>query len=446
MSFTTKLYGKVIIPLSYYLKGDLRFAYFEKYKKNLNKTRKEIREYQFDRLKKLIYHAYGTVPYYKELFDKNKIEPGDIKTLNDFKKIPLIDKNTVLLNLEKLKSSKKYKLTSHFSGGSTGNKSLVYKDKRYHELSSGVLMRELHTVGIEPGMKSAWIWGDTLLNQPFIKRLLQKISFKLNRRIMFNVLKYTDEELKDWLENKFNKFKPDYLFGYAGVIYEIAKFVKEQDIKLVPIKKIITTSERLEHRKFIESVFKCPVIDQYGCSEVSIISIEDNNQIMHSSDDFVIVEVNGHNEVLLTPLESYGMPLLRYKVGDIGLIGKRTNRNPAKLFNEFNIVIGRIYEVLRNKNNEKINGGLIKQQVEDENLDIKEFQIVQKSLDSVVINVVQDTFLNKKSVERLRQIVKETLGCSKTKVNYLKSFPVEQNGKRIAFKCEIKDSVDVRKE
>src|SRR4030042_4734362 len=200
MSFTTKLYGRVIIPLSYYLKGDLRFAYFEKYKKNLKKSRKEIREYQLDRLKKLVHHAYDTVPYYRELFDKNKMKPEYIRTLDDFKIIPSLDKKTVLLNSEKLKSNKKYKLIKHFSGGSTGNKVLVYKDKRYHESSNGVFMRILFSVGIEPGMKSTWIWGDILKNQSFIKKIMHKISFKLNRRIMFNVFKYTDEDLKNWLE------------------------------------------------------------------------------------------------------------------------------------------------------------------------------------------------------------------------------------------------------
>ncbi len=437
MSFTTKLYGKVITPLSYYVKGDLRSKYFKKYKRNLKKSRLDIEGYQLERLKKLIQHAYATVPYYRTLFEENKIKPEDIKTLDDFKKIPLIDKKMVLLNIDRLKSNKKYELIKHFSGGSTGNKSLIYKDKRYHELSYGVWMRDLYSVGIEPGMKSAWIWGDTLQNQPLIKKLLHKLSFKLNRRIMFNVFKFTDENLKDWLEQEFNKFKPDYIYGYAGVIYNIAKFVKKNSIQLHHVKKIITTSERLEHRKFIESVFKCPVIDQYGCSEVTIIAIENNNKIMHSADDFVLVEVNGNNEVLLTPLESYGMPLLRYQVGDVGWVRKTKKNRTKHPFKEFNIIIGRIYEFLINKNHEKISGGLIKQQVEDENLSIREWQLVQKSIDLVELNIVYDEFTTQKSVERLKKIVEKLLGCTQVKVNCLKSFPTEPNGKRVAFKCEI---------
>ena len=439
MSFTTKLYGKVIIPLLYYLKGDLRFAYFEEYKKNLTKSKKEIREFQLARLKALVKHAYDTVPYYKELFDNNGIKPEDIKKIEDLKKIPPLDKKTVMSQADKLKSTKKYKLIKAFSGGSTGNKITVYKDKRYYEISAAVRLRDLYSVGIDPGDKCAWVWFDTFVIKSLKRKVLDYLVLKINRRLWFDVDRYSDDKIAKWLANDFNRFKPDYIYGYAGTIYEMAKIKNKRKIKTSPIKKIITTSERLENREFIEKVFKCPVIDQYGCSEVIIISIEDNDQVMHSSDDFVLVEVNENNEIMLTPLESYGMPLLRYKPGDIGGIRKKPSEKSPSPFNEFNITIGRAYETLLNKNGEKVSGGLIKTYVEDEELDINEFQLVQKTLDLVELNIVKDEFTTEETVERLKQIIEEILGASKVKVNYIKTYPVEPNGKRIAFKCEIKE-------
>src|SRR4030042_4284046 len=323
MSLINKVYGKIIIPASYYVKGDFRFKYFNEYKKNLGKTKKEIQAFQLTRLKKLIHHAYATVPYYRKLFDNLNLKPHDIKTLNDLKKIPVLDKKTVLSNLNKLKSSKKYKLIKIFSGGLTCNKVVIFKDIRYYQISAGVLLRDLYSLGIEPGYKSAWIWGDTNREKSFKDKVLNYLSFELNRRKMFNVFNYTDEKVIHWLKNSFNKFKPDYIYGYAGVIYDIAKCIKRNNIKIHRVRMVITTSERLERRKFIENVFKCPVYDQYGCSEVTSVAIEDRNQVMHSSDDSVIVEVTKACEVLLTPLESYGMPLIRYKPGDIGLIKKK---------------------------------------------------------------------------------------------------------------------------
>jgi phenylacetate-CoA ligase len=159
---------------------------------------------------------------------------------------------------------------------------------------------------------------------------------------------------------------------------------------------------------------------------------------MHSRDDFVIVEVNENNEIMLTPIESYGMPLLRYKLGDMGLIKKNNSKKSNSPFNEFNIVIGRVYETLYNKSGQKVNGGLIKEIIEAENLDINEFQLVQKTLDLAELNVVKDDLTTDKSVSRVVGIIKEVLGSKKVNVNYLKTYPVEPNGKRIAFKCEVK--------
>ncbi|MEM2138613.1 MAG: hypothetical protein QXM96_00485 [Candidatus Woesearchaeota archaeon] len=432
-----KFYEKMI-ALSYYIKNDKRFDYYKEYVSNLSKTKEEIKELQLNKLKKLVKHAYETVPYYKELFDRNKINP-EINSFEDFKKIPELEKKTVLEDYKKLLSNKKYKLIKQFSGGSTGNKVTIYKNKEYYERCAAVWLRDLYSVGITPGMKSAWVWGNTSQDLPFKKRFFEWLSFKINRRIMFNTFRYTDDDIEKWITKEFNKFKPDYMYGYAGIIYDIAKCIKNRNLKIHQLKKIVTTSERLEHREFIEEVFNCKIHDQYGCSEVNSVAIENENGIMHVSDDFVVLEINKNNEILLTPLESYGMPLLRYKVGDVGIIEK-TDKKDKSPFGHFSLVVGRIYEILLDKNGKKVSGGLIKQRVEDEDLEINEFQVVQKSFEEVDLNVVKDKFTTEKAAERTAEILKEELGCKKVNINYMDKYPAEPNGKRIAFKCMIKES------
>jgi phenylacetate-CoA ligase len=431
-----KVFGKVIIPLMYYGKGDNRFFYLKFYKNNLKKTNAEIKEYQLQRLKALINHAYNTVPYYKTLFDANNIKPEDIQSLNDLKKIPILEKRAILSNLNELKSSKKYKLLKDSSGGSTGNKVTVYKDKRYHAISKAVLMRDLSTIGVNPGHKSVWISGNIYRNYPNFSKLFFSLFDRLNRKLVLDTFQYKEDDVEKWFKTKYNKFKPDYVFGFGGALYDIAKLIKDRNIKIHKPKKVISSSERLEHRAFIESVFGCKVIDQYGSTEIPAIAMEDNNYVMHSSDDFVIVELTEENEIILTPLESYGMPLIRYKIGDIGFRNKKQKSDDSP-FSQFNIFIGRTYEVMKNNKGEHISGGLIKTQVEDENLDINEFQIVQKSLDEVDINIIKDELTSENGVKRLKEIIVEHLGCTKININYLKKFPTEPNGKRIAFKCLI---------
>ncbi len=438
-----RLFGKILIPLSYKLKGDLRYMYYGKFKKNLRKSRQQTKDTQLKKIRKLVRHAYKTTPYYRELLDNSGIRPEDIRTIEDFKRIPPLGKRVVLSNLDRLKSSGNYRLVPHFSGGSTGNKVKIYKDKRYHEMSYGAWLRDFYTIGILPGYKSAWIWGDEFRHKPLLSRIFNWISFRMNRRILFDVNRYTDEQVVEWFKKKFNRFRPDFIYGYAGIIYDMAKIIKERKIKIVPVKKIITTSERLENREFIEEVFGCKVLDHYGSTEVTTVAIEDEDYVMHSSDDFVFVELDTNGEILLTPLESFGMPLLRYRCGDIGIRLEEKYGKEKTPFGRFQIKVGRTYEVLLNRNREKVTGGLIKFRIEKEDLAIREFQLVQKSLEHVELNIVQDVFTKKEAVLRLAEIAKEELGCTRVDVNYMKKFPVEPNGKRIAFKCEVnKEDID----
>lgn len=89
-----------------------------------------IYEYQLKKLRGLISYSKKNVPYYDDLFKKIKITKNDIKTLNDINKIPILTKEIMRKNGNKLLSRnyKKYKLKKGKTGGTTGVPVLVYKD------------------------------------------------------------------------------------------------------------------------------------------------------------------------------------------------------------------------------------------------------------------------------------------------------------------------------
>ncbi|MEM3374813.1 MAG: hypothetical protein QXE31_06415, partial [Candidatus Woesearchaeota archaeon] len=263
-----------IIPFIYIVRGDFRYYYFLKYKKNLKKTKEEIQKYQFERLKKLLKHAYETVPYYKKLFDEVKFDVYNFSDIKSFKKIPVLTKEDIKKNFDLLKSRKKYKLIEVSSGGSTGNSVTILKDKRYYEISRAVVMRDLYSVGVNPGDKVAWVWGSPIENKKIKSNFFQRLNWFINRRIMFNTYYYTDEDIKNWLLIDLRRFNPSFIYGYATAIRDIALFARKNNINLnyQNLKKIITTAQKLEDRKLIENVFKCKVLDHYGCREIESIA------------------------------------------------------------------------------------------------------------------------------------------------------------------------------
>jgi len=106
--------------------------------------------------------------------------------------------------------------------------------------------------------------------------------------------------------------------------------MKEKGVGDIRPKGIIGTCEVLtpENRSLIESVFGCKIFDRYGSREVSVIASEcEYHEGMHINADNLFLEFTkeGKNvsrgemgEVLITDLMNYGMPLIRYRIEDMG--------------------------------------------------------------------------------------------------------------------------------
>ena len=62
--------------------------------KSQNYSTSELENLQNEKLKKIIHHAYKTVPYYRKTLDKLKLSPDDFKSKNDLVKLPVLKKGT----------------------------------------------------------------------------------------------------------------------------------------------------------------------------------------------------------------------------------------------------------------------------------------------------------------------------------------------------------------
>ena len=83
-------------------------------------------------IEQLIMHAYNTVPYYMDLFNKNSINPLNIKCPEDLVKIPPLKKQTIQKNALSLVSNQyRYdQLIRERTSGSTGEPLTIYKSKK----------------------------------------------------------------------------------------------------------------------------------------------------------------------------------------------------------------------------------------------------------------------------------------------------------------------------
>jgi phenylacetate-CoA ligase len=130
--------------------------------------------------------------------------------------------------------------------------------------------------------------------------------------------------------------RPKMLFGYPSAISHIAAHAKKRGIALndLGVKVVFCTSERLydHQREAISSAFACPVVNGYGGRDAGFIAHECPAGGMHITAEDIIVEIIDDNgsvqpvgvagEIVVTHLATSDFPFIRYRTGDVGILGK----------------------------------------------------------------------------------------------------------------------------
>jgi phenylacetate-CoA ligase len=117
--------------------------------------RKEMKDIQSERLKKVVSYVYRNCPPYKTKFDAIGVRPGSIKSIEDIHNLPFTIKDD-------MRDSYPFGLFStpignikeiHVSSGTTGNPTVVGYTKEDIKLWSEVMARAIYCAGAEPGDK-----------------------------------------------------------------------------------------------------------------------------------------------------------------------------------------------------------------------------------------------------------------------------------------------------
>jgi phenylacetate-CoA ligase len=124
---------------------------------------------------------------------------------------------------------------------------------------------------------------------------------------------------------------PQVIWGYVGAIDHVASFIEDNHFNIIPPKAIWVTAAPLSdiQRKRIERVFNAPVYEQYGCCEVFSLSSQcSQRQSLHMFHDARLIEFVDNEgspqpagklgNIVLTDLENYSFPIIRYVNGDMG--------------------------------------------------------------------------------------------------------------------------------
>ena len=351
------------------------------------------REWILARLRFCVRRAFDTTGYYRNLFTGMGFDPHADFSFDDFARLPVLERGDIHAAGRELISSAVLpgELRKDATGGSTGTPTELWlgpEERGWKESASEHFMRR---IGVPQGSRKALLWGhhlDPVASDRFADRLRDFVQ----HQEWFDCLRLSPEVLTRY-HARMQEMQPRCVVAYATALGALAKRVRELGGEpSYPKRCFVTGAEKLlpQHRQVIEEVFGRPVHERYGSRDVGLIGFQlDVQETLDFTIDWanVLIEpevADGVSSILVTKLHADGMPMFRYRIGDLGRFpdGSRPG-HPAFVLHE---VLGRELDGVWLPDGRWMHGVGFPHLMKD--FPLREFQVIQNEDYSVLIDLV----------------------------------------------------------
>lgn len=394
-------------------------------------------KHPFELQKQRMQEFYNLIKTDSEFYQEKLVEFQDEIDLNNLNKYPVLTKEQVRTNVEKMVTKSSEELITLGTGGSTGKSLKVYSSA--YDMSRRIayldFFKEQH--GVYKGMRRVSVGGRKIVPQKQKKKIFWRYNEPLNQ-LMISAYHAEGENLKHYVQ-KLNDFKPETLDGFPTVLHRISKYILENNIKLTftPI-AIFPTAETLtdEMRNDIENAFNCPVRNQYASSEGSPFITENTKgeyEIGAMSGYFELKKIEDKvYELIVTGFYTTTTPLFRYKIGDSVELYEELPENYTQKDIKIKRIIGRNNDFLKSSERGIITNVYLSTAIRELGNTVIDSQFVQNEIDLVEVNlVVAKGTNNKKLINKLETQLRSRFGDrTQFKYNFVNNIPRTNGGKK----------------
>lgn len=415
----TRLSRHVFFPLWEIKDGARRRHYLRELSASQWLDLETLRRRQWERTCEAVEYAFRHCPYYRTRFAGSGFN-GVLRDWDEFRRLPLLTKRDIREHGEDLLSRefRREDLVEARTGGSTGIALTVYFDRRCQEMRNAAAMRGDRWAGWDIGMKVAAVWG----NPPVADTLKKKLrGLLLDRVIYLDTMDINERSVRRFVR-EWRRERPRAVFGHAHSIYILATCLRRMGIADLRPNGVIATSMMLlaPERRVIEEVFGCRVTNRYGCEEVGLIACEcERHEGLHLNTDHLVVEFlrddgteaapGEEAEIVVTDLVNRGMPLIRYRVADMGVSSGRAC-SCGRGLPLMERVTGRRADFLKRPDGSLVAGVSLVERTLTAIPGIEQMQLIQDELRRVRTKVVRDGRFDEASERRLRRELQTVFG------------------------------------
>jgi phenylacetate-CoA ligase len=421
--------------------------YFEYLMSSQFMSDEEIKKIQIDLFKSILTHAAENVPHYRKNMRLKKLEIEAISSMDILRELPILEKR-ILRETPEMLMSKSYdtrKLVKINTSGTTGTPLTIYISPDARKKNYAFFERSKQWAGINGFERSITFAGRAIVpaeqnHPPYWRRNL------LFNNMIFSSYHLSENTVGHYLE-AIREIKPVFIDSYPSSIGFVADHIVRNNVEGISVKAIITSAETLfdHQREKIEKAFGCKVYDQYGSAEQVVFVCECEHGTYHVNPEYGYLEVLDKNnqpvkagelgEFVCTGFTNTAMPLIRYKIGDMGILSDK-QCDCGRQFPVIERIDGRDDDVLVTPDGRYI--GRLDPIFKGVENTIKESQIIQEKIDLIRILIVRSEGYKEKDGEFIVKELEKRLGTALVhKIEYVDSIPRTKNGKYRAVICNV---------
>ncbi|MBX2955220.1 MAG: phenylacetate--CoA ligase family protein [Cyclobacteriaceae bacterium] len=394
----------LVLPAGDWVLGTQFIAQLKLARKIQHFSRNELVSYESDMLQKLLIHISTNVDYYKKLNVHSADDP--VAWLKNF---PILYKNTIKENATSMIFKDGNKLIAESSSGSSGVQVTVYMSAK--ESSRTQAWQTL-----------LWEWGGFKLGNRFFqlgmttrRPMVKKIKDILLRTYYQQAFNISRVEVEKSLTKKID-FTQCVMGGYASGLYGYALYARDMKLK-VNFKSVVSWGDKMfpHYRKLIKEVFGAPVTDTYGSTEGFVIAGQCEFQNYHVLSPHVYLELldkegkevrDGEpGYVVVTRLDGYSMPLIRYYLGDIAVKeAKEVKCACGRELPMIRQIVGRDTDIVRTRSGKLLIVHFFTGIFEHFEK-IRQFRVIQQDLDSIIIEYIPEIDFSPYVLEEVRSVI-----------------------------------------
>jgi phenylacetate-CoA ligase len=309
----------------------------------------ELEAVQWQRLCALISFAYENVCLYRDFWGRSGIHPSDIKTRDDFCRLPVLTRAEIESRppADLLCSGADTRRFASVcsSGTTTGRPLRVFIDNACYNHQYANLLYGYYLSGWRLGTRmmtvrnyshgdyqGKYTTGD-YAREPF--EALRALIYRcIHRKQLMPPMQggmKPDEAHMAAVCTGIKEYAPYLLEGNAYFWYQFAKYALERGERLPSVKGIEIDEICISsgQKKIIAECFQCPVYDCYGSHELGVVAhgcpAQQGNHILSLSHYVEIIDEQtgkkalpgATGSVIITDIVNRGTPLIRYETGDL---------------------------------------------------------------------------------------------------------------------------------